>query len=94
MREEANRLAETGGAHLLGIASGLWASQKDLAEFRTKKESYRMPLYLDANGAAFRAFGVRQVPTVIFLDKSGAERRFGPMDQGLSAALSAARTHS
>jgi len=89
VREETNGLATHGDAHWLGIASGLWASAQDLADYQ-KEPGTTVPLTLDANGRLFRAFGVRDVPTVVLLDAQGRiAAKLGPKDRGLEAALRA-----
>jgi len=93
VREEVNRLAQSGDEQWVGIASGLWSSTKDLTDYKEERGAYHLPLYLDGNGAAFRAFGVRDVPTVIILNRNGRiVRRLGPGDRGLSNALREAST--
>ena len=92
---EVKRLAGTVDAHWFGIASGLWTTAKDFNDYRSEKVAYRIPLHLDLSGAAFRAYGVQDVPTVIILDAEGRmARRLGPDDGDLSAAVRAASTHS
>jgi quercetin dioxygenase-like cupin family protein/peroxiredoxin len=87
VREEMNELAPHRDAHWLGIASGLWASAKDLADYQ-KEPGTTVPLTLDANGRLFRAFGVRDVPTVVLLDAQGRiAAKLGPNDRGLQEAL-------
>lgn len=87
VREEMNQLAPHGDARWLGIASGLWASPKDLADYQ-KDPGTEVPLTLDASGILFRAFGVRDVPTVVLLDAQGkVAAKLGPRDRGLEAAL-------
>jgi quercetin dioxygenase-like cupin family protein/peroxiredoxin len=87
VREEMNELAPHGDARWLGIASGLWASPKDLADYQ-KDPGTEVPLTLDAGGELFRAFGVRDVPTVVLLDAQGrVAAKLGPKDRGLEAAL-------
>ena len=89
VREEVNTLATHGDARWLGIASGLWASAKDLADYQ-KEPGTSVPLTLDGSGRLFRAFGVRDVPTVVLLDAQGRiAAKLGPNDRGLEAALQA-----
>src|SRR5215831_5486331 len=89
VREETNDLAMRHDARWLGIASGLWASATDLANYQ-KEPGTPVPLTLDASGRLFRAFGVRDVPTVVLLDAQGRiAAKFGPNDRGLEAALHA-----
>jgi hypothetical protein len=87
VREEMNELAPHGDARWLGIASGLWASPKDLEGYQ-KDPGTEVPLTLDASGRLFHAFGVRDVPTVVLLDAQGrVAAKLGPKDRGLKAAL-------
>jgi quercetin dioxygenase-like cupin family protein/thiol-disulfide isomerase/thioredoxin len=87
VREEINNLAPRSDARWLGIASGLWASAKDLADYQ-KEPGTPVPLTLDASGRLFRAFGVRDVPTVVLLDAQGRiAAKLGPGDRGLEEAL-------
>lgn len=88
-REQVEQLAAKGDARWLGVASGLWANQKDLAGYRDK---YRVgiPLTLDESGALFRGFGVSQVPTLLLADADGRiVRRIDGADAQLPAALAA-----
>jgi thiol-disulfide isomerase/thioredoxin len=90
-REQVNKLIAKSSAHWLGIASGLWTTEKDLADYRSAKFHYQMPLHLDSRGSTFRAFHVRQVPTMIILDAEGhIIGRFGPKEKDLSTAVSKA----
>jgi quercetin dioxygenase-like cupin family protein/thiol-disulfide isomerase/thioredoxin len=87
VREEMNDLARHSDARWLGIASGLWASARDLADYQ-KEPGTPVPLTLDASGRLFRAFGVRDVPTVVLLDAQGRiAAKLGPSDRGLEEAL-------
>ena len=54
----------------LGVASGLWAVQRDLEDYRTKYDT-PIPLMLDETGEWFRAFDVMDVPTVLVADADG-----------------------
>jgi peroxiredoxin len=69
-REQSEQLA--GDSHLrwVGIASGLWASAEDLADYSGEKH-VTVPLSLDETGALFRQFGVTEVPTMIVVDPNG-----------------------
>jgi peroxiredoxin len=69
-REQSEQLAREGRARWVGIASGLWASADDLAEYRDKNH-ISIPLSLDDSGALFRTFGVTNVPTLVVIDASG-----------------------
>lgn len=69
-RERAEVLARDTHARWLGIASGLWASHDELADYQ-HEHHIAMPLALDDSGALFRRFRVMRVPTVIVLDTQG-----------------------
>jgi len=90
MRERVDALSAETSVRWLGIASGLWATETDLADYR-KEHGVRMPLVLDASGRLFRAFEVMQVPTVLLIGPDGRlERRIDPKDFETAAALHAA----
>jgi thiol-disulfide isomerase/thioredoxin len=88
-REVASSLAAQGKAHWLGVASGLWASAKDLADYQANPKTPvppDLPLTLDADGHLFRAFGVREVPSLAIIDGKGRITRIlGPEEITLAA---------
>ena len=89
VREEVDRLIARGDVDWLGIASNVWSSAQSLGEYRTETKT-RLPLALDADGALFRAFGVRDMPTVVLLDPDGrVVRLIGPGDRDLEGAVAA-----
>src|SRR5262249_34243704 len=91
MREEVNALAPGSNVQWLGVASGLWATSKDLAEYE-KDPGTTIPLTLDADGKLFRSFGVRSVPTVILIDAQGRiTRRIEPTERDLKQAVASLR---
>ena len=72
-RAAREQLAQRGtdpGVRWLGVASGLWASSEDLAEYR---EQYHVaiPLTLDESGRLFREFQVPTVPALLLIDGNG-----------------------
>jgi len=90
VREEVDQLAQNQDARWIGIASGLWATRKDLRKYRDDYK-VRIPLTLDESGLLFRTFGVSDVPTVLIADAHGKLiRRLAPEDgAGLREALPA-----
>jgi len=89
VREEAESLAATPGVEWLAVASPVWSSDKEVAEFARSKKS-RMPMRLDKDGSLFNAFGVRQIPSIVLLDRQGRVARvMGPEEQGLAQAVKA-----
>ena len=71
VREQVDALAkERRDVRWLGVASGLWAVQRELEEYRAKHET-PIPLTLDESGEWFRAFGVMDMPTVLMADADG-----------------------
>lgn len=88
VRETADQAA--GADHgWLGIASGLWASPKDLDDYRAETKT-RLPIVLDSDGRLFRAFDIHGVPTVILIGADGRiTRKLEPEDPDFGAALAA-----
>jgi hypothetical protein len=49
-----------------------------------------MTLRLDKDGSLFTAFGVRQIPSIVLLDRQGRVARvMGPDERGLAQAVQA-----
>ncbi|WP_426340405.1 TlpA family protein disulfide reductase [Pseudoduganella sp. S-14] len=89
VREEAEALAATPGVEWLAVASPVWSSEKEVAEFARSKKS-RMAMRLDKDGALFNAFSVRQIPSIVLLDRDGrVARMMGPEERGLAQAVHA-----
>ncbi|MBS0388213.1 MAG: redoxin domain-containing protein [Proteobacteria bacterium] len=74
MRERVDALAAAMPVRWLGIASGLWATEADLADYR-KQRNVTIPLALDESGKLFRAFDVMQVPTALLIGADGRVAR-------------------
>ncbi|SDF30888.1 Thiol-disulfide isomerase or thioredoxin [Massilia sp. PDC64] len=91
VREDATRLMKQGGVDWLAVAAPLWTSAAELAAY-AKTHPGTPPLALDRDGAAFAAFGIRAIPSVVLLDADGRVARvLGPEERGLDAALRALR---
>ncbi|MGS1018034.1 TlpA family protein disulfide reductase [Allosphingosinicella humi] len=76
-REALTRVASTGGAEVIGIASGLSADVNGVRRF-LRRTGFAAPIVMDTDGQLFRRFGVRSFPTVIQLDVVGRpSRRLG-----------------
>lgn len=89
VREEAEMLAAKPGVEWLAVASPVWSSDKEVAEFARGKKSH-MPMRLDKDGTLFNAFGVRQIPSIVLLDRQGrVVRVMGPEERGLAQAVQA-----
>ena len=87
VREQQNKLAASKDVEWLGIAGGLWSSEPELADYR-KTSKTSLPLALDKDGAVFRAFGIRQIPSVVLLDAQGKVTRvLGPDERDLAGAI-------
>ncbi|TFW17166.1 TlpA family protein disulfide reductase [Duganella callida] len=69
-RIETEKQAEGRGQEWLAIASPLWTSRSELSDYAKEKHT-AIPQALDQDGAVFRAFGVRNIPTVVKLDAQG-----------------------
>ncbi|MDE2220584.1 MAG: DUF3857 domain-containing protein, partial [Gammaproteobacteria bacterium] len=70
MRERVDALAAATPVRWLGIASGLWATEADLVDYR-RQHGVQIPLVLDDSGKLFRAFDVMQVPTALLISADG-----------------------
>jgi peroxiredoxin len=87
LREQLAELGTDAQLRWLGVASGLWASEQDLREWRDRGH-VRVPLVLDRDGALFRRFGVSRVPIAVVLDADGrVERRIEFEHDDLRAVL-------
>lgn len=94
VREEIDRLIARGDVDWLGIVGGPWTTPESTARYQAKT-STRLPLALDPDGALFRAFGVRQMPTIALLDRDGRlVRILGPDDRDIEGAIRAAQARS
>lgn len=75
----------------VSVAYPVWATDKTLVKYR-ERLGVSSPIGLDQDGAWFHRFRVRDVPTTIFFDASGAEvARVGGAGDGLAAALARLR---
>lgn len=88
VREQVDALARgRDDVRWLGVASGLWAVEGELADYRARYGT-SIPLMLDESGEWFRAFDVRDVPTVLVADSGGRlVRRIDGFDAEWPAAL-------
>ncbi|MFL6633988.1 MAG: TlpA family protein disulfide reductase [Massilia sp.] len=91
VREDATRLMRRGGVNWLAVAAPLWTSAAELAAY-ARAHPGTPPPALDRDGAAFAAFGIHAIPSVVLLDADGRVARvLGPEERGLDAALRAVR---
>lgn len=89
VREEADALAAASGVEWLAVASPVWSSEQEVAEFARSQRS-RVTMRLDRDGSLFNAFGIRQIPSVVLLDRQGRVARImGPEERGLAQAVQA-----
>lgn len=70
VRLETERLAKDRSIEWIGVSAPLWTSRGELAAYAKEKRT-SIPLALDQDGEIFRAFGVRQIPTVVMIDAQG-----------------------
>jgi thiol-disulfide isomerase/thioredoxin len=89
-REDVARLSAGSKARWVGVGAGLWASNKDLADYQ-RQYKLALPLALDETGGFFRAFKVADVPSFVVLDKAGhvIGRARRAQEAGRLAALAA-----
>lgn len=87
VRTRVDKLARTGNAHWIGIASGIWTSEDDLQDYKRSMQT-SWPLALDKDGALFGKFGIRQIPSIVLIDGEGKiSRVLGPNERDLEKAV-------
>jgi len=84
-REQIDKLASDQRIEWFGVMSQMWTTPKALAKYEAKMKP-RLPLALDASGAAFRTFGVKRFPAVALIDTSGRLIKLVEGDPGQFAA--------
>ena len=91
-REAVEKLSgKDTGVDWVAISGGPWATEQDLADYK-KNNKVSFPLALDSSGSLFRAFGIRDIPTVVLIDSSGKiVKMVSPTDTDLAGAVQAAR---
>jgi hypothetical protein len=86
-RELADELSQNGSVEWLEVMTRLWTTPKTLASYQTQMGS-RIPMAVDTEGNAFRAFGVRRFPAVALIDADGRLFRIaGPEESDLTTAV-------
>jgi peroxiredoxin len=89
-REQSEALAKQGNARWIGVASGLWATSEELIKYRDDNH-IAIPLSIDETGAMFRAFAVKEVPTLLVIDPKGRlSRRVDKVSDDLGSQLGTA----
>lgn len=88
VREEVEQLmASKPGIDWVGVSSGLWVSTADLQDYQKTTHS-SLPLALNEDDSLFRAFGIRDIPSVVLLDDQGRVTHIlGPQDTQLAEAV-------
>ena len=86
-REQADRLSQNGSIEWRGVVTNLWTTPKTLASYQTQMHP-RVPMAVDTEGQAFRAFGIHEFPAVALIDADGRLFRIvGPENNGLTASI-------
>lgn len=70
VRLKTEKLAKDRSVEWVGVSAPLWTSRAELAAYAKEKRT-TIPLALDQDGEVFRAFGVRQIPTIVMIDAPG-----------------------
>lgn len=90
VREETDKLMATEQGKAIdwvGVSSGLWVSAADLLDYQKTSKS-GLPLALNEDDSLFRAFGIRDIPSVVLLDSEGRVAHImGPQDTKLADAV-------
>lgn len=91
VRENVEALLKQNKVEWLGVSSGLWAAQDDVLDYQ-KTTQTQLPLALDAEDALFRAFAIREIPSVVLIDsKARVSKVLGPEDTQLQDAVQSLR---
>ncbi len=91
VREDVEALLKQNKVEWLGVSSGLWAVQDDVLDYQ-KTTQTQLPLALDAEDALFRAFAIREIPSVVLIDSTGrVSKVLGPEDTQLQDAVQSLR---
>jgi thiol-disulfide isomerase/thioredoxin len=91
VRKDVDSLIGQSDVEWLGVSSGLWVSASDLQDYKNTTPT-TLPLALDEQDELFRAFAIRDIPTVVLLDAQGRVANIlKPQDSDLVAAIKALR---
>lgn len=91
VRENVETLLKQNKVEWLGVSSGLWAAEDDVLDYQ-KTTQTQLPLALDAEDALFRAFAIREIPSVVLIDSKGrVSKVLGPEDTQLQDAVQSLR---
>lgn len=91
VRKDVDSLMGQSDIEWLGVSSGLWVSASDLQDYKSTTPT-TLPLALDEQDELFRAFAIRDIPTVILLDAQGRVANIvKPQDSNLKEAVKALR---
>lgn len=86
-RELVDELSQTGAVDWLGVVARLWTTPRSLDSYQTRMKP-RVPMAIDSDGWAFRAFGIGRLPAVALIGADGRlVRLVGPDDTDLAAAV-------
>lgn len=90
VRKQVDALINSTALDWYGISSNLWVNKQEVADYQ-KSTGTKLPLIYDNDGELFRAFSVRQIPTIILIDKSGkVSKVIDPHTASVEAALDSA----
>jgi len=89
VRKDVDSLMGQVDMEWLGVSSGLWVSASDLQDYKNTTPT-TLPLALDEQDEFFRAFAIRDIPTVVLLDAQGRVANIlKPQDDDLVEAVKA-----
>ncbi|MGO1000078.1 TlpA family protein disulfide reductase [Lysobacter sp. CA196] len=86
LREQLVSLGRDHRVRWVGIASGLWASEQDLRDYRNAHR-VPVPLSLDRDGVLFRRFGIQRVPSLLVVGADGRLLRRIEVDDAMPSRL-------
>lgn len=86
-REQADEMSQNGSLEWLGVVTRLWTTPQNLASYQARMKT-RVPMAVDTEGQAFRAFGIQSFPAIALIDADGRLFRIlGPEDDDLTTAI-------
>jgi thiol-disulfide isomerase/thioredoxin len=86
-RELVDALSQRHTVDWLGVVAHLWTTPESLRSYQARMKP-RVPMAIDSDGRAFRAFGIGRLPAVALIAADGRLARIvGPDDTDLSAAV-------
>jgi thiol-disulfide isomerase/thioredoxin len=87
IRKQVETLVKKSNYAWYGVSSNLWVRRDEVEAYRQETNT-ELPLAYDGSGELFRAFAVRDIPTIVLMKPDGTVTKIiGPDTQNISAAI-------